>query len=640
MGSRSASDWLKSGAPCSASVAQEGIDLPGIGEKLLARLERNLGGREGLLDALDRGDVAALAGVPGISRTRAVRLVKAHRGEATDWLRTDDADRLAREALAPFLDRAVTSLGRARLETLAPTRAPEAFEERLETARSWLSRLDGEDLDPVVDALSHVGQPTEPRPQPEHDVAVLVEEGSELAEAIREEGLDRWVDVTTEGQGLAERGLVLAATMGRTPPGAVHVPATHPWQAVPWAALEWARANRELLEALSKLAPLLDEDDHAGDVLDALASVEEQEPVDLEEAAQTCVDEANETVEQGIQEVTLSGQDVLEVMQGGTSRDVEALVAEARSKARQRFQDLTGLMGAPFSDEYPLEVDPRAVKRLEDEQAQDRALERFRSAQRVAEAVHATREGIVAMVRQAFELDRWQAVARTAAAHGLAPPTRGDELTVEGALHLELEGEGEPVDYPVPNGVALLTGANSGGKTTLIETLAQVAWLAHLGLPVPAQEARVPVLEGLAYYERPRQLGAGAFEGFLRTIEDVLLSDEDVLVLADELEAMTELEAAAAILAEVVERLKQRDAPAVLVTHLAPYILDHVDVRTDGIEARGLDEDDDLVVDRTPKLDVVARSTPELILQRLRNRSDGERQALYEDMLDRLDHGR
>jgi len=110
-----------------------------------------------------------------------------------------------------------------------------------------------------------------------------------------------------------------------------------------------------------------------------------------------------------------------------------------------------------------------------------------------------------------------------------------------------------------------------------------------------------------------------------------------VLVLADELEAMTELEAAAAILAEVVDRLDERDAPAVLVTHLAPYILEHVEARTDGIEAQGLDEDNELIVDRTPKVDVVARSTPELILQRLRNTADAEREQLYDSMIERLE---
>jgi hypothetical protein len=618
-------------------VADEGLDLPGIGKKLSTRLERNLGGPEGVREALEEGDVARLASVPGISRSRAVDMVKAYRGDARDWLRTDDADRLARQALEPFLDRAVTSLGRARLETLAPAGDRDRLDERLDAARRWRERLDGEDLDAVADVLGDVERPSQPRPDPQRDVAVLVDPDSPLTERLRDQELDRWVDVADGTDGLTERGLVLAATTGRTPPGAVQVPADEPWQVVPWADLAWAEANHGVLEALAELADLLEADDHARPVLDALDEREAHEPVDLEAAAKDAVEAANEGVEERIEDVTLSGEDVLEVLQGGTSQTVEELVAEARSDARERFQDATGLVASPFSDEYPLEVDRRRLTELEEEQRQDRALNRFRAAQDVARQVRAHRDGVERMVREAVELDRWQAVGRASRELDLSVAEVGDRFTVQGALHLDLVGEGQPVDYPVPNGVALLTGANSGGKTTLIETLAQVAWLAHLGLPVPADEAQVPLLDGLAFYERPRQLGAGAFEGFLRTIEDVLLSEERVLVLADELEAMTELEAASAILAEVVDRLRDRSAPAVLVTHLAPYILDHVEVRTDGIEAKGLDEDDELVVDRTPKVGTVARSTPELILQRLRNTAEDERRDLYASMLDRLD---
>lgn len=617
-------------------MAQEALDLPGIGEKLMRRLERNLGGHEGLVEALDRGDVAALSSVPGISRQRAVDMVKAYRGDAVDWLITDDARSLARSALAPFLDRTVTSLGRARIETLAPTTDREELDGRLAQAREHLSELARADLEPVREALTDVSHPTTPRPSPERDAALLVEESSDLARAIHEQDLDRWIDVVTDGDVVENRGLMLAATTGPTPPGAVHVPASEAWEAVPWADIAWAETNRQLLEALAKLAPLLPGGDPAGEILESLEAMDDTESADLEDAARTCVEDANETIEAEIEDVTISGQDVLEVLQGGSSHAVEEVVADARAQARKRFQEITGLSGAPFSQAYPLEVEPQRLHELEQEQRQDAALTRYRSARSVATAVRENRDAVRDAVRAAIELDRWQAVAGAREALDLSIPQLGDELSVEGALHLGLEGEGEPVDYPVPDGVALLTGANSGGKTTLVETLGQIAWLAHLGLPVPAREATVPLLEGMAYYERPRQLGAGAFEGFLRTIEDVLLSDEEVLVLADELEAMTELEAAAAILAEVVDRLDDRTAPAVLVTHLAPYILEHVDVRTDGIEAQGLNEDNELVVDRTPRIGYVARSTPELILQRLRNTAEGERQALYESMIDRL----
>ena len=57
----------------------------------------------------------------------------------------------------------------------------------------------------------------------------------------------------------------------------------------------------------------------------------------------------------------------------------------------------------------------------------------------------------------------------------------------------------------------------------------------------------------------------------------------------------------------------------VLVTHIGGQIRNNYsgDIRIDGIEARGLDENMELVVDRTPIRNHLAQSTPELIVRRL-----------------------
>ncbi len=73
-----------------------------------------------------------------------------------------------------------------------------------------------------------------------------------------------------------------------------------------------------------------------------------------------------------------------------------------------------------------------------------------------------------------------------------------------------------------------------------------------------------------------------------------------------------------------------------LVTHLAPAILEATkrdDLRVDGIEASGLGADLELLVDRTPKRNHLARSTPELIVRRLVEKSSGEAKALFGDIL-------
>ena len=63
---------------------------------------------------------------------------------------------------------------------------------------------------------------------------------------------------------------------------------------------------------------------------------------------------------------------------------------------------------------------------------------------------------------------------------------------------------------------------------------------------------------------------------------------------------MTELEAAAKIISSFMGFIQDSGSYAVIVTHLAREILKHIQVRVDGIEASGLDDEYNLIVDRTP----------------------------------------
>ena len=109
------------------------------------------------------------------------------------------------------------------------------------------------------------------------------------------------------------------------------------------------------------------------------------------------------------------------------------------------------------------------------------------------------------------------------------------------------------------------------------------------------------------------------------------------MILADELEAITEPGAGARIIAGMlIAARSQPGTSMMLVTHLAPAIIKasgRDDFRVDGIEARGLDSNLELIVDRTPIRNHLARSTPELIVKRLVERSNGHAKALFGDIL-------
>ncbi|MFQ5920249.1 MAG: endonuclease MutS2, partial [Thermoplasmata archaeon] len=159
------------------------------------------------------------------------------------------------------------------------------------------------------------------------------------------------------------------------------------------------------------------------------------------------------------------------------------------------------------------------------------------------------------------------------------------------------------------------------------------------GPAVSAREAVLAPLEGCYFFSRQRALSAGALEGFLTTFMPLALDPQAKLILADELESLTEPEAAGALIATFLEAAQASGSYAVVVTHTARSVLRRVDVRVDGIEARGLDEAYNLVVDRTPRRNRIARSTPELILQRLMALKPAEEAEIYEKVLAKLQAG-
>jgi len=90
------------------------------------------------------------------------------------------------------------------------------------------------------------------------------------------------------------------------------------------------------------------------------------------------------------------------------------------------------------------------------------------------------------------------------------------------------------------------------------------------------------------------------------------------------------------IIASFLDYIRDSDSYAIIVTHMAREILKYSDVRVDGIEAQGLDKDYNLIVDRTPKINYFAKSTPELILKRMYEKSDGKLKEIYGEMLEKF----
>ncbi|WP_247003195.1 MutS-related protein [Halosolutus gelatinilyticus] len=661
--------------------------IPGVGEKT-ARALSELDDPE---RALRSGDVARVAEAPGITQGRAARIVRgAIRREHDDpggFLATDRAREVYREVLDLLKERTVTDYAAQRLETFYPS----PRRSRIEEAQSFAADAVDRDYDAaVLDALEGVeplATPGDVRVRERCLATANAERYAEAREAIPELS----VEVIEDAQGLAElaRGYSTVIALdesftGVTVEGDVQVRPNafeNPAEVVPERPLAFFARNRDRLraaiavhrsagldpdcdlDALEEGLSRLDDDGTVAgdDELDRLTDAVD----DLDAAASAAESAANDRLREAIreQDVTIEGSDLLSLVERGAgvdsllSRELADEYADAVEAARGHLVDAIDLdpgeaelARRAFSDEptFPVERDEDVIGRLREELTAAKERRAGRLKRDLAADLADRREGARQLVRNALELDVELAIARFADEFDCAMPefvweptgADGDPtgFAIEGGrsplLTEPLEAI-DPVEYEV-SGVALLSGVNSGGKTSTLDLVASVVVLAHMGLPVPAERVRLRRFDDLHYHAKTQgTLDAGAFESTVREFADLATGGEGSLVLVDELESITEPGASAKIIAGILEALSENGATAVFVSHLAGEISEMADyeVTIDGIEAVGL-VDGELEVNRSPVKHHLARSTPELIVEKLAGEGEA---TFYDRLLEKFD---
>ena len=552
-------------------------DYWGIGPKTSETLRESLG-VDRALDAIESADVRALVDA-GISRGRATRILRRANGEASvDVLATGDTRSVYDDLLTMAASYAVTEHAGDRIRVLTPLAGHDAIESRLDdvlAARDAWERLDGEKRDALLDAFA------------DYDAAGGTDRAAvEAAIALRSAGFEGDTFDALDGlddDGLRDAAGALGALRGPMEGNADELTVVE-------GADEELDGRRERLEAAKAL------ESSAFDVID---SVRDGSVRDFEAFKSGVVDHV--ATETGIEPATVRSSTPDEAVDAAdfVSGTLRTLVAELDAAVAEReatvVEELRGQVGDTDGD-----VD-RAVDAVSD---------------------------------IAFQLS----LGRFAAEHDLSRPRLVDDgIAVRNARALFVDGEVQPVSYGVgthdlsertgdapsvtpPSGdrVSVLTGANSGGKTTLLETLCSVALLTSMGLPVPADEAEVGRFDRIVFHRRHASFNAGVLESTLKSVVPPLVEEGRTLMLVDEFEAITEPGRAADLLNGLVGLTVEREALGVYVTHLADDLSPLPDAaRIDGIFAEGLTNDLELRVDYQPRFGTVGRSTPEFIVSRL-----------------------
>ncbi len=646
------------------------LDIKGIGEAKIRSLTSGLGGEDNLIKALQEGDVALLSSIDRLSERMAVQMVLRFRGQdVLSLLGTQGSHDMYDQIMEMIRSYMHTTYSRNRTSLLVPREGLERMATCSREIFSFRELLVGKDRERIDSLLGSLGRaPLAKNVRSLWNYILLVENDGVLSR-LEDMGLDRRCMVLSpeDAVGGIEGQMVFVYDTGEIEGRDLPVIASvsissQPFEIVPEIALDGLYDRRDALDKVAQLREIFGEKSIAREVLtslEALASLagEARTEEDIEGVLDSIKGELDDFLKGEISRMTLSGEEALTILSRDDPQVIREVYRECSVKAVRLLKERLGVSRDIFNARYPVEIIQEEKERLIAEIKGTAAGDRFKEKVELARGIKRVETSLREEEAWCRELDYRFGLGCMVEDLQLRP-FQGSEgwFGIYNGSHIALRGgEHQTITYHLgrvtpglagrfpqmdlsPSRLALLTGANSGGKTTLIETIAQVVIMAHMGLPVPADEAYVPELGGLYMYKPRKHLDAGGLEGFLRDLLPLSLRvDERTMMLADELEAMTELEAASRIIGTFMDEVDKRGAYGLVVTHMAGDVSRYTDVRIDGIEAKGLDENDDLIVDRTPTIGHHARSTPELILRRIRSRSSGEERELYSRILDSFD---
>ena len=561
----------------------------GVGPKTRGLLSEQLG-VEAAVEAIESGDAATLVDA-GLPRGRATRILRhAHGGEALDVLATSDTREVYKTLLELASEYAVTEDARDRVRILTPLSSRAAMADRLD------------DVLAARDSWASLG---ESRREEALELFERYDAGDrraavEAALALRETGFDSGVfrglaDLDTDALEAA-----LSALAGLSGEAGDRV---------------GAGADDRLDALRAQLGTVEDMAATPGDLLSTVQSGARGTAELREELARAVADE--------------SSVDLARVREAMPGQPVDA-----RSFVEETVRTLAGDLRTAVTDREAEVADRLSGVLAETEQEVERA---------VSAVGEIAFEVSLARFALAFELTRPELVEQRTTgvvdARNLALVDSGvavQPVTYAVGEHgLSVPGANRPPDS---DRVAVLTGANSGGKTTLLETLCQVQLLAQMGLPVPAEQAEIGVVDTVVFHRRHASFNAGVLESTLQTVVPPVSEADRTLMLVDEFEAITEPGRAADLLHGLVTLTVDSDALGVFVTHLADDLEPLPGrARVDGIFAEGLTPTLDLEVDYQPRFETVGRSTPEFIVSRLvANATDRAERSGYEHLAESI----
>ena len=626
-------------------------DIKGIGERQADKILSNFNNEEEFIEAVQNFEVDRISNIEGVSQKKAINIINALLGNPTEeFLKTDHAVQIYNDIIERILKFSSTNYSRNRVLLMNPLKNEVSIMEHVDfvmNAKDFVSKLP---VDEIRMLLKKINSLEESKPKYNPSNAILVETMEDYNQ-LMELGLNNYCPIIT-GDELENpedfEFIVYVYNQGLIEIDSENVAMVtsnaDKFEIIPDMILLYYRKNYDIIQNTLKIKQILGRKSVLGDVIETLDSLESHELDEtiFDESVEEAKKEADNKLKTAIKKVDLKGDEVLDLLNEGMPKKLQQIFDDVMNEAKNQVRVKTGCSFDPFIQKYPIEIDNKELERVKKQEMAKKYVRSFEENVKAAKTLSNMKNIVENEIHEILLFDYEFTLGCFAHFYNLNPPEIGNGFSFKEGIHLKLalitSKDMQRIDYTLesPNNVVLLTGANSGGKTTLLETIAQICIMSQMGLPICASNARVKLVDEVYFFSKKRSLDAGAFESFLSTFMPIVIRETDKLILLDELEAITELEASVKIISSFMDFIGDSNSLAIIVTHMAREILKLSDVRVDGIEAKGLDENYNLIVDRTPRMDYFARSTPELILRKMYEKSDPKLKNIYRQVLEKF----
>ena len=632
-------------------------EIKGIGDKISEKIIKSVGGEEELQKIIDEVDVERIIEIDGISQRKAINIMhQLLNNDNYEFMKSDRAMEIYEDIINKILSYSNTSYSKNRILLLSPSKDMDKIKKQVKFVMDAKQAVSQMPIIKLRGLMKNLKEPEEPKAEYDASKVILVE-SEEDNSYLCDLGLNQYYPILTASDSpllkeeLMNYDLIFyvysqAILDFEGMPNLVMINIDeNDYEIVPEKIINFFTQNQETFQRVHEIQKIRNEESVLGDIIpiiDELNIVDKKE-VDIDELVNSLKYEMDEELENSIKNVDLEGDEILNLLNNNFPPKISKIFDDIISKRKEIIKEKTGLDFDPYLRKYPIEIDEQEVERVKLERSSKKENDIFDIKKSAAIQLNSIKQRAIDEVKDVIKFDYEFSLGSFAYEYELVEPEFTNDIKLKGALHLDLslkkdDEHIQKIDYELneQENIALLTGANSGGKTTLLETLTQISIMAQMGLPVSADYCEIKLFDEIYHFSKKRSLDAGAFESFLNVFIPIVTTNSEKLVLLDELEGITELEAAVKIISTFIDMIKESNSYGIIVTHMARELMNYTDVRVDGIEAKGLDEDYNLIVDRTPRMNFLAKSTPELILKRIYEKSDDELKVVYARILEKF----